>query len=328
MGEPSGVGGELTLKTWLARHENNIPPFFTIDQASRLRDEAKTLNFDVPVQEIQDPQDAINIFENALPVLNIDLPEKPVAGEIHLANGKAVLESIEKSVQLCVDGQTSAMVTNPIHKAALKETGFQHPGHTEYIAHLVGKGETPLMMLATEDLPEDLRVVPLTIHHALREIPDMITPDLIAEALEILHKALRGNFSLKDPVIAVAGLNPHAGESGQFGREEIEIIAPVLDQYREQGWKILGPMSADTMFHEEARAKYDAALCMYHDQALIPLKTLDFHNGVNTTLGLSLVRTSPDHGTALDIAGKGIADPRSFMAALKLAEKMAQRKEK
>ncbi len=234
------------------------------------------------------------------------------------ANAGAVIACIDKAVQMAMRGEAAAVVTAPIHKATLTQAGFGYSGHTEYLAHLT-KSKRAVMMLAGRDL----RVVPLMIHIPLSEVPARISADAIIETGEIILAALARDFGIAQPRLAIAGLNPHAGESGTIGREDVEIIAPAVNALRRKGHIVTGPLPADTMFHAEARAQYDAALCMYHDQALIPLKTLSFWEGVNVTLGLPIIRTSPDHGTALDIAGRGKADPRSMIAAIELAAKMA-----
>ena len=316
MGEPSGIGGELTLKAWAQRQAWSLPPFFVIDDPAHLQAIDKT----VALQEIDHPKQAIEVFETALPVLPIELAEAPVLGRPNSKNSEAVLESIRQAVRFCLDGEAAAMVTNPIHKAVLYDAGFDHPGHTEFIADLCGQNETPVMMLAAKDL----RVVPLTVHIPLKEVPQQISQDLICKKAQIIHQSLQRDFKIASPRIAVAGLNPHAGEDGKIGLEDQDVITPALEILKAEGIDISGPYSADTLFHEEARAKYDAALGMYHDQALIPLKTLDFYGGVNVTLGLSVVRTSPDHGTALEIAGQGTANPQSFMNAIKMAAEIAQ----
>ena len=316
MGEPSGIGGELTLKAWSMRRGKDLPPFFAIDDPARL----EGINPEVPIQVIERAEQAAQVFEKALPVLPIALKEKSIAGRLNPKNGQSVLESIGVAVALCLAGEASGMVTNPIHKGALYDIGFKHPGHTEFIAELCQKNQTPVMMLAAKEL----RVVPLTIHIPLKEVSAAVTKELICEKTRIVNQSMKCDFKLECPRIAVAGLNPHAGEGGKIGLEDQQIIAPALEILRGQGINITGPHPADTLFHEEARTKYDVALGMYHDQALIPLKTLDFHGGVNVTLGLSVVRTSPDHGTALDIAGKGIARATSFINAIKMAAEIAQ----
>ena len=316
MGEPAGVGGEIILKAWQARVEQDLPAFFTIDNIPRL----KAIAPDCPIKEISTPDEAMDAFNHALPVLNIDLPEKPKLGALNPANGRAVLTSIEMGVEFCMKGEASAMVTNPIHKAALYNVGFKHPGHTEFIAHLCGENETPVMML----MAKDLRCVPLTVHIPLKDVPQAVTQALIIEKARILRHALQQDFGIQNPHIAVAGLNPHAGEDNKIGFEDSTVIAPAIEALRQEGVNITGPHPADTMFHEQARAQYDAAIGMYHDQALIPVKTIDFHGGVNITLGLSVVRTSPDHGTALDIAGQNIANYQSLMNAIKAAAQIVE----
>jgi 4-hydroxythreonine-4-phosphate dehydrogenase len=242
-----------------------------------------------------------------------------VPGRPQPAQAQAVIDVIARAVALVQEGQAHALCTAPIHKQALQEgAGFAFPGHTEYLAHLAGVPRVVMMLAAP-----DLRVVPATIHIPLAEVPQALTPDLLDATIRITHAALIRDFGLANPRLAVAGLNPHAGEGGRMGREEIEVIAPVLDRLRAEGMDLRGPLSADTMFHAVARAGYDAAIAMYHDQALIPVKTLDFDRGVNVTLGLPFIRTSPDHGTALDIAGQGRANPTSLIEALRLAGTLA-----
>jgi len=313
MGDPAGVGAEITVAAWQKRNSENLHPFFLIDNLPRL----EKLFPDVKFHEIQDTYKVSDIFDEALPILNIDLPEEPVLGQLNTKNGTAVIESIKKAVELTQQGFASGAVTNPIHKAALYDIGFDFAGHTEFLGALCGN-VTSVMMLATQEL----RVVPLTVHHAVKAIPDMITEDLIIEKSHIIHDDLKNKFGFKNPRIAIAGLNPHAGEGGAMGMEEIQIIAPAIKKLQTEGMDVTGPYPADTLFHAEARAQYDVALCMYHDQALIPLKTLDFHGGVNVTLGLPIIRTSPDHGTALEIAGKGMANPSSLIAAIKMAQQL------
>ena len=315
MGDPAGIGGELTVMAWARRIAARLPPFYAIDDPARLR----RIGGSLPVAEIDHPSEAMAVFGEALPVLPLPLPAPQPPGQPVAANAGAVIASIERAVADVGAGRAAAVVTNPINKRALHEgAGFAYPGHTEFLAAL-GKVETPVMMLAAPGL----RVVPLTVHCALRDIFNGITRDSILRTARILHEAMRRDFALPAPRIAVSGLNPHAGEGGSMGREEIEIIAPAIAALQAEGIATSGPWPGDTMFHEDARAGYDVALCMYHDQALIPLKTLDFHRGVNITLGLSFVRTSPDHGTAYDRAGTGTADPRSFIEALRTARAMA-----
>jgi 4-hydroxythreonine-4-phosphate dehydrogenase len=320
MGEPSGIGGELTIKAWQARHIEHLPAFFALDDPDHLRH----INPAIQIQEISEPLEAMEVFDEALPILPVKLNAPAQLGRLNPKNGVCVIKSIERAVQYCLEGQASALVTNPIHKAALYDVGFEHAGHTEFLAYLCGKNQTPIMMLTAKDL----RVVPLTVHIPIKDVPSAITQDLIIEKAKIIHQSLQSDFKFASPRIAVVGLNPHAGEEGKIGVEDQEVIAPAIEKLKAEGLDITGPYPADTMFHEEARSQYDIALGMYHDQALIPLKTLDFHGGVNVTMGLSVVRTSPDHGTALDIAGQGIANPQSFINAIKMANEIAKNRER
>ena len=315
MGEPAGIGGELTVKAWKAREKHGLKPFFAVDDPKRLG----ALAPDIPIEVIDAPAQAAEVFDKGLPVLPVELAEPAIAGSLNPKNGQAVLESIKRAVDFCLSGEAAGVVTNPIHKAALYDIGFAHPGHTEYVAELCGKGETPVMMLAAKDL----RVVPLTVHIPLNQVSSMVTDDLIFEKVRIINTSLQKDYKIDTPRIIIAGLNPHAGENGKIGLEDQEVILPAIEKLQSEGVKVSGPYSADTLFHEEARANYDIAIGMYHDQALIPLKTLDFHGGVNVTLGLSVVRTSPDHGTALDIAGKNIARADSFINAIKAASEIS-----
>lgn len=318
MGDPAGIAPEITLKAWEARRAQAIPPFFVIGDPALYERSAKSRGISVKVQSIAASLQALDVFADALPVLPLTLAVQEVPGQLEAANAASVLTSIDKACELALQGDASALVTNPIHKAALYAAGFQLPGHTEYLAEKAG-AKTPVMMLSCTGL----RVVPVTVHRGLKDAIQELSSALILEKGLILARALREDFGLSNPRIAVAGLNPHAGEDGHFGDEEARVITPAVERLRQQGLEVKGPLSPDTMFHEKARASYDAALCMYHDQALIPVKTLGFEEGVNTTLGLPIVRTSPDHGTALDIAGKGIAHPGALIAAIKLAHEIA-----
>ncbi len=310
MGDPAGIGGEIAVAAWRA----GAPLFFAIDDPARLA------ALGAPVAEIEDPAQAEAVFPLALPVLPERLPKTPRPGAPDPANAASVVASITRAVALTQAGAAAAVVTNPINKQALREgAGFAFPGHTEFLAHLGGV-ERAVMLLAGPQL----RVVPVTIHVSLAEAARSLSGAAIVATIRILAAALRRDFALPAPRIAVAGLNPHAGEGGAMGREEITIIAPALDALRAEGIDVRGPLPADTMFHAAARARYDAAVCMYHDQALIPIKTLDFERGVNVTLGLPFIRTSPDHGTAYDIAGQGVASPVSLIEALRLAASMAR----
>jgi 4-hydroxythreonine-4-phosphate dehydrogenase len=280
---------------------------------------ARSLGWDVPVRTIAAPAEAVSACREALPVMPLGVRLRGRPGRPDPADGPAILAAIERAVRDVREERALALVTNPINKDNLYRAGFRHPGHTEYLAELAGTGVAPVMMLASETL----RVVPVTIHLALRRAVATLSTAAIVHAGKVSAAALRRDFGIARPVLAVAGLNPHAGESGALGEEDRDIVAPAVAELQAAGIDARGPFAADTMFHEEARRRYDAALCMYHDQALIPLKTLDFYGGVNVTLGLPFVRTSPDHGTALDIAGRGIARPDSFVAALRLAVRMA-----
>ncbi|MHA7874646.1 4-hydroxythreonine-4-phosphate dehydrogenase PdxA [Roseivivax sp.] len=309
-GEPAGIGPELAPKAWAALKDEL--PFFLIGDPAHLPE-------GTPVVEITQPQEAPAAAARGLPVLPERMAGPRVPGRPDAAQARGVIAAIERAVSLVSSGKAGGLCTLPIHKQALAEgAGFAFPGHTEFLGHLAEVSEV-VMMLASERL----RVVPATIHIALSEVPRALTAELLEARLRITRAGLIRDFGIAAPRIAVAGLNPHAGEGGKMGREEIEVIAPVLEKLRAEGFDIAGPLSADTMFHEAARARYDVAVTMYHDQALIPIKTLDFDRGVNVTLGLPFVRTSPDHGTAFDIAGSGSANPGSTIEALRLAWRMA-----
>ncbi len=322
MGEPAGIGGEIALKAWVRRE--GLPPFFVIDDAARLTALARRFGIDCPVAAIATPSEAAGVFHRALPVLRLAVP---LAGGVTLGKPEAsttpsVISAIDQAVDAARSGAASGMITNPIQKATLQNTGFAFPGHTEYLGHLAGIAD-PVMML----LIEELKVVPVTVHLAVKDIPGALTIRAIVHCGQVTAKALQHDFGIARPRLAVAALNPHAGEMGMMGSEETSVIAPAIAQLRESGIEVSGPHPADTLFHTAARRTYDAALCMYHDQALIPLKTLDFAGGVNMTLGLPFVRTSPDHGTACDIAGAGTADPSSLIAAIRTAGAVAARRE-
>ncbi len=318
MGEPAGIGGEISLLAWLGR-DSSTPCYFVIDDPDRLSALARSLDLDVPVKTIEQPDEAIGVFTSALPVLAEPIGMKVKPGHPDNAAAAAVLRSIDRAVALVKRGDAAAMVTNPIHKATLMAAGFAHPGHTEYLAELTGATAAPVMMLACPQL----RVVLTSIHVPLKDALTQLTADAIVHCGRVTAAALARDFGATTPRLAVAGLNPHAGEQGYLGREEIDIVIPAIEQLRRDGLTVTGPFPADTMFHEAARRQYDAAICLYHDQALIPIKTIDFDGGVNITLGIPIVRTSPDHGTAFDIAGTGRASPRSLLAALTQARVMA-----
>ena len=307
-GEPAGVGPELAPKALSAG-----VPFVWLGDPRHLPEGTNW-------QEVATSSDLVSA--GILPVLRHDFAALSTPGKPDPANAQGVIDVIARAVRLVMDGAASGICTLPINKEALK-TGalFPFPGHTEYLAHLAGDLDV-VMMLASTTVQPPCRVVPATIHVALSDVPRLLTPELLEKAIRITDAALRRDFAIANPRIAIAGLNPHAGENGVMGTEERDWIAPLLARLKTDGFDLAGPLPADTMFHAPARARYDAAICAYHDQALIPIKTLDFAGGVNVTLGLPFVRTSPDHGTAFDIAGKGIADPASTIAALRLAHEM------
>lgn len=322
MGEPAGIGGELTLHAWL-RRDRGAPPFVALDDPDRLQVLAAELELSVPVTAVPDAEAAVRCFPDALPVLPHPLPHPARAGRPAAATAEAVLSSIRSAVSMTVAGETAGIVTNPIQKKPLYDAGFRHAGHTDFLAALAGLPVSDAIMML---VVPGLRAVPVTVHVPLAEVPQLLTEAAILHHARQVAAALRTDFGIARPRIAVAGLNPHAGEDGALGREETVLIAPAVAQLRAEGVDVFGPLSADTLFHPAARAGYDAVLCMYHDQALIPVKTLDFDHGVNVTLGLPFVRTSPDHGTALDIAGTGTARPDSFLAALTLAAELGARR--
>jgi 4-hydroxythreonine-4-phosphate dehydrogenase len=317
MGEPAGIGGEIALKTWLA-HPPKAGTFFMIADPATLNNEAAALGLNVPIQPITTPAEAIDVFPQALPVLAEPLAVSVTPGQPNIANAPAVIKAISRGVDLARTGQVAALVTNPIHKKILADSGFPHPGHTEYLGALTDTAH-PVMMLACPGL----KVVPVTVHMALRDAIKALTTEQIVLAGVITAQALINDFAIPTPRLAVAALNPHAGDGGLLGAEEARIIAPAVEQLKAQGLNVFGPVPADSLFHERARTTYDAVLCMYHDQALIPLKTLDFDRGVDVTLGLPVVRTSPDHGTAFEIAGHGVARESSLIAALIQASEIA-----
>ncbi len=320
-GEPAGIGSDITLKAWLCRDELKLPAFYWLGDSASLARRAKLLGLNVPLAELR-PEDAASAFAQALPVVSTGQVATAQPGRPDDSSADAALTSIRHAVADVTTGRAGAVVTNPIAKNVLYRAGFRHPGHTEYLAELAAtKGSTPqpVMMLWSPTLA----VVPVTIHVSLREALAQLSADLIVSTVRIVVAALKSRFRIARPRLAVSGLNPHAGEDGSLGTEEQTIIGPALDILRKEGFQIRGPLPADTMFHEAARQTYDCAICMYHDQALIPIKTLAFEDAVNVTLGLPLIRTSPDHGTAFDIAGTGKANPASLIAALRLAARMA-----
>ena len=308
-GDPAGIGAEIALKARVVLGAD--VPFFWIGDTAHLL----AGRFHI----IERPRDAAGVGSGLLPVLAHPFAHPATPGQPDPRNAQATIDVIARAVGLVQGGEASALCTLPIHKKVLKDgAGFAFPGHTEFLAHLAGV-ERVVMMLACPEL----RVVPATIHIALADVPGALTPALLEETIRITAAGLRRDCGIAAPRIAVAGLNPHAGEGGAMGREELEWIAPLLERMRGEGFDLRGPMPPDTMFHKAARARYDVAVCMYHDQALIPIKTVDFDGGVNVTLGLPFIRTSPDHGTAYDIAGRGIASEGSLVAALRMAQQMA-----
>jgi len=321
MGEPAGIAGEIVVKVWHAPDGRPIPRFAVIGDPDWLRAEAHRIKSHSHVVEVSSLDEAAARFHEGVPVLPLRLATRAAPGKPDGRNAQAVIGAIEMAVSLARRGEASGVVTNPIHKATLYDAGFTFPGHTEYLASLCG-GATPVMMLAIEGL----RVVPVTVHLSLAQAVRALSSEAIVAAAAITHQALIKDFGIASPRLAVAALNPHAGENGAMGDEEKTVIAPALAQLRARGIDAVGPLPADTLFHAGARKRFDAAICMYHDQALIPLKTLDFAGGVNVTLGLPIVRTSPDHGTAFDIAGQDRADPTSLLAALRMAERIAMQR--
>jgi 4-hydroxythreonine-4-phosphate dehydrogenase len=324
-GDPSGIGPELALRAWLALHDApSAPSFFIVANAAHLEELAKRFTLPVPIVTAT-PAEAASVFPRALPVVDLAGPVRGALGAPDLADAPATIESIERSAEFVRRGEASAMVTNPIAKEVLQNAGFAHPGHTEFLGELAQRlfqadKAKPVMLLWSQNLA----VVPTTIHVPLADVPRLVTFERLVETGTIVARDFMRRFSLPAPRLAFSGLNPHAGEGGHIGREEIEIIAPAIAELRRRGTDARGPFPADTLFHDAARQNYDVAICMYHDQALIPIKTLAFESAVNVTLGLPFVRTSPDHGTAFDIAKDGKADPSSLIAALKLAAKLAQ----
>jgi len=322
-GDPAGIGPELTLRAWLQRDQAGLPPFAVLADPAHLDRVAQALGWTVPIVSVH-PTQAASVFAQALPVIPLKAAVSAQPGQPDSASAPSVIEAIETAVRLVRQGDASAVVTNPIAKHVLYDAGFRHPGHTEFLAALAGQdGNTyhPVMMIWSEELA----VVPVTVHIALSAVPAALTAELIVLTGRIVARELKERFGLANPRLALAGLNPHAGENGAMGLEDQTVIASAIATLQTEGIAALGPFPADTLFHARARKGYDAALAMYHDQALIPIKTIAFDEAVNVTLGLPFVRTSPDHGTAFDIAGKGIARPDSLMAAIKLAARLGAR---
>lgn len=326
MGEPAGVGPDIILEAFAGRAALDLPFFYVVGDSACLEQRAGQLGLSVNLIKITRADEASSVFQAGLPVLEFSAPDTVVPGQITPANAGFVIGAIDQAVRVINKGHAGGLVTGPIHKQALMQHGFEFPGHTEYLAALADKyfpqsGQAPysaVMMLAAPMM----RVVPLTIHVPLKDVFGLINEQLIVSTVSTVAIDLQNRFGIKKPRIVVTGLNPHAGEGGELGREEIEIISPAIAQLKASGYDVTGPVAADTAFHAEALANVDAVMAMYHDQALIPIKTVAFDEGVNVTLGLPFIRTSPDHGTALELAGTGRARAGSFVAALKLAAEM------
>jgi 4-hydroxythreonine-4-phosphate dehydrogenase len=323
-GDPAGIGPDIALMAWTRRTESSVPAFLYLGDRAALAARALALGLNVPLEDAT-AEAASAVFPRAMPVLDIPAASRVVPGEPDSANAASVIEAIRRAVELTHAGRMAAVVTCPIAKSVLYSGGFRFPGHTEYLADLAadadGKVPLPVMMIASPLL----RTVPVTIHIPLARIAEDLSEHLIVETCRITARDLTARFGIAAPRLAVSGLNPHAGEGGALGKEDDAIIRPAIERLRQEGIDAFGPLPADTMFHAAARATYDVAICMYHDQALIPAKTLAFDDGVNVTLGLPFIRTSPDHGTAFSIAGTGKAKPDSLMAALRMAAEMAAR---
>jgi 4-hydroxythreonine-4-phosphate dehydrogenase len=322
LGEPAGIGPDLTIHLWRSRTELRLPPFYLIGQPDFIERRAHLLGVDITTKVVT-PAQAIESFQHALPIVPLDTAITAIPGKPDASSAPAAIASIRRAVADVLAGRAAAIVTNPVAKNVLYRSGFAEPGHTEFLAKLAqeatGRATRPVMMLWAPELA----VVPVTIHLPLKDVAAQLTSELITETARIAARDLTRRFGITRPRLAIAGLNPHAGEEGALGAEDAAIVAPAVKRLQDEGIDAVGPIPADTMFHARARANYDVALCMYHDQALIPIKTLAFDHAVNVTLGLPFVRTSPDHGTAFDIAGKGTADPSSLIAALTLAARLS-----
>ncbi len=322
-GDPGGIGLDIAISAWLSRDRETLPPFYLLARRETVVARARHLGLSIEVEDV-DPADAASCFPRALPLASLSNEQDATPGRSLVSNAAATIEAIDRAVADTLSGAAAAVVTLPIAKKTLHDAGFAFPGHTEYLAHLAerhtGTTARPVMMLAGPML----RVVPVTVHVSLASVPGLLTSDLIIETCRIAASDLKRRFGIRKPRLAVAGLNPHAGESGAFGEEDEAVIWPAVAALQAEGIAATGPLPADTMFHASARERYDAAICMYHDQALIPAKALDFEHTVNVTLGLPFIRTSPDHGTAFDIAGTGMAKPGSLVEALRLAAKLAE----
>jgi 4-hydroxythreonine-4-phosphate dehydrogenase len=322
LGEPAGIGPDLTIRIWRQREKLRLPPFYLVGDPEFIRARARLLGQDVTLSAVS-PAQAVETFARALPVVPLDVPVTAAPGKPDASSAPAAIASIRRAVADVLAGHAAGVVTNPVAKNVLYRSGFAEPGHTEFLAKLTreitGQIARPVMMLWSPELA----VVPVTIHLPLKDVVSQLSCKLVVETGRIVAHDLTKRFGLVRPRLAVAGLNPHAGEDGALGEEDATIVAPAVQQLRAEGIGAIGPLPADSLFHERARETYDVALCMYHDQALIPIKTLAFDHAVNVTLGLPFVRTSPDHGTAFDIAGKGTASPSSLVAALSLAARLS-----
>ena len=316
LGDPAGIGPEIVAKAWDAREEHGLAPFFAVGDRRSIQQV-----WSGPVQLISSPDEAVALFDRALPLIQIEDTGPIVPGQPDLAGARCALDSLELAAGLARSPMVGGLVTAPVAKAQLYAIGFTHPGQTEFVAERCGIASANTVMLLAGPT---LRAVPITTHMPLREVADFVTVDLIVAKARATDRGLTRNFGIERPRLAIAGFNPHAGEQGAIGREEIDLILPAVEILRAEGIDIVGPLAADTMFHARARAHYDCALCLYHDQALIPLKTLHFDEGVNMTLGLPIVRTAPDHGTAFGIAGRNIANPGAMIAAIALAAEAAR----
>lgn len=319
MGDPAGVGGDVALKAWVHRHQLDLPPFVMLDDPERLHQLACRLGLRVPIKAVANLEAGAALFAHALPILPLAAPICALPGQPSKKNAPAILESIQRGFSLTHSGHAAALVTNPIHKKNLSQEETLFTGHTDYLGRLANLSAPPIMMMASEAL----RVVPVTVHIPLKDVVKSLSVERLVACGTIVHDALQKQFSIRSPRLAVSGLNPHAGEDGVMGNEEHTLITPAIKHLRQGGIQVTGPWSADTLFHEEARRTYDVAICMYHDQALIPFKTLSFYKGANITLGLPIIRTSPDHGTAFDKAGSGQACEGGLVTALKTAAHMA-----
>lgn len=323
VGEPAGIGAEIIAKAWLLRREKQLPPFYVVGDPAFLRSRLDRIGLAAPL-EMTPPESARDVFADALPVFDLGHPVEDRPGELSGVTAAATIAAIETAVRHIRGGQAAGIVTAPIQKSNLYAAGFKFPGHTEFLGELSLRlwpdaPHEPIMMLAGPELA----TVPVTVHIALRDVPRTLTGEMIVKTGRIVDREMKRKFGVARPRLAVAGVNPHAGEDGAMGREDMEIVAPAVRQLRAEGVDVRGPLPSDTLFHAAARKTYDVVLAMYHDQALIPVKTIAFDETVNVTLGLPFVRTSPDHGTALDIAAQGVADPSSLIAALRMAGRMA-----